>query len=381
MELHYQRIEKEMKKSLLAIAVFGAFSSVAMAQSSVTIYGVLDASTSFTTNENATGGHQLSMGNGIFEGSRLGFKGIEDLGGGTSALFDLEAGFSGANGTLSNQGQLFGSQAWVGLKNSDLGEIDAGRQYGLAYQTLGSYAPLGRGVATEQGNTPQLAWQTALYGVSFDNSLEYTKDIGAFKVQGQYSFGGVAGATSVGSTTAASLKYSDGPFSIGGVLQQSKDANSNNLKVAGLGGSFITGPATLFLSYSNAKRDPGFGVASNLSGGPLANTSLLANTNTVLQRTDNVWTTGVGFQALPALNFTVGYMHDSVKNDTDAGNSGGVSTAYAVADYNLSKRTDVYLEADSSRLKGGEIASADVLSIPGGNSERNSIAAGLRVKF
>jgi len=369
-----------MKKSLLAIAVFGAFSSAAMAQSSVTVYGVLDASTSFTTNENTAGGHQLSMGNGIFEGSRIGFKGLEDLGGGTSAVFDLEAGFSGANGTLSNQGQLFGSQAWVGLKNSDLGEIDAGRQYGLSYQTLGSYAPLGRGVATEQGNTPQLAWQTALYGVSFDNSLEYTKDIGSFKVQGQYSFGGVAGATSVGSTAAASLKYGEGPFSIGGVVQQSKDANANDLKVLGLGGSFVTGPATLFLSYSDAKRDPGFGASPNLSGGPLANTSLLANTNTKLQRSDDVWTTGVGFQATPAWNFTLGYMHDAVKNDSDSGNSGGVSTAYAVADYSLSKRTDVYVEADSSRLKGGEVASADVLSIPGA-SERNSVAAGLRVKF
>jgi predicted porin len=370
-----------MKKSLLASAILVAFSSAAMAQSNVTVYGVLDTSARFTTNENAAGGHQLSMGNGIFEGSRLGFKGMEDLGGGTAAVFDLEAGFSGANGTLSNQGQLFGSQAWVGLRSNELGEIDAGRQYGLSYQTLGSFAPLGRGVATEQGNTPELAWQTALYGVSFDNSLEYTKDIGAFKVQGQYSFGGVAGATSVGSTSAASLKYGEGPFSVGGVLQQSKDANSNNLKVMGLGGSFVTGPATLFLSYLNAKRDPGFGASANLTGGPLANTSLLANTNTRLQRTDNVWTTGVGFQATPAWNFTLGYMHDAVKNDSDLGNSGGVSTVYAVADYSLSKRTDVYFEADGSRLKGGEIASADVLSIPGGNSERNGVSAGLRVRF
>ncbi|HXA48273.1 MAG TPA: porin [Burkholderiaceae bacterium] len=370
-----------MKKSLLAIAILGAFSSAAMAQSNVTVYGVIDASTSFTTNENATGGHQLSMGNGIFEGSRLGFKGMEDLGGGTAAVFDLEAGFSVGNGSLSNQGQLFGSQAWVGLKNSDLGEIDAGRQYGLSYQTLGSYAPLGRGIATEQGNTPQLAWQTALYGVSFDNSLEYTKDFGPVKAQAQYSFGGAAGSTSLGSTAAGSLKYVEGPISVGGVLQQSKDANSNDLTVWGLGGSYVAGPATLFLSYADAKRDHGFGVAPNLSGGPLANTNLLANTNTVLQRTDNVWTTGVGFQATPAWNFTVGYMHDAVKNVSDLGNSGGVSTVYAVADYSLSKRTDVYFEADSSRLKGGEIASADVLPISGGNSERNSVAAGLRVRF
>ena len=370
-----------MKKSLLAIAVLGAFSSAAMAQSSVTVYGVLDTAVRFTTNADAAGDHQLSMGNGVFEGSRLGFKGTEDLGGGTAAVFDMEAGFNTGNGQLGNQGQLFGNQAWVGLKNSTLGEIDAGRQYGLAYQTLGSYAPLGRGVATEQGNTPELAWETALYGVSFDNSLEYTNNFGPIKAQVQYSTGGVAGATSVGATDAVALTYAQGPISIGGVYEQSKDANSNDLKVWGLGGSFVTGPATLFLSYFDAKRDPGFGASANLSGGPLANTSLLANTNSVLQRTDEVWTTGVGFQATPAWNFTVGYMHDAVTNDSDFGNNGDVSTLYAVADYALSKRTDVYFEVDNSRLKGGEVASADVLSIDGGNNQRTGLATGLRVRF
>jgi len=370
-----------MKKSLVAIAVLGAFSSAAMAQSSVTIYGVIDSAVRYTTNADAAGDHQLSLGNGVFENSRIGFKGAEDLGGGTAAVFDLEAGFGINNGQLANQGQMFGNQAWVGLKNTTLGEIDAGRQYGLAYQTLGGYAPLGRGVATEQGNSPELAWETALYGVNFDNSLEYTNNFGPIKAQAQYSVGGVAGATSVGATDALALTYAQGPISVGGVYEQSKDANSNNLKVLGLGGSYATGPATLFLSYFDAKRDPGFGASANLSGGPLANTSLLSNTNSALQRKDDVWTTGIGFQATPAWNFTLGYMHDSVTNVSDLGDSGKVSTLYALADYSLSKRTDVYVEIDNSKLSGGEIASADVLSIPGGNSDRTGLAAGLRVRF
>jgi predicted porin len=370
-----------MKKSLIAIAVLGAFSSAAMAQSSVTVYGDIDSAVRFTTNANAAGGHQLSMGNGIFENSRLGFKGSEDLGNGTSAVFDLEAGFNIGNGQSAGQGQLFGNQSWVGLKNNTLGEVDAGRQYGLAYQTLGSYSALGRGVATEQGNAPELAWATKLYGVSFDNTVEYTGNFGPVQAQAQYSFGGVAGQTSAGSTDAVALKYAQGPFSIGGVYQQSKDGAAKDLKVFGLGGSYVAGPATLFLSYTDAKRDAGFAASNVLNGGPLANTSLLANTNSVLQRTDNVWSTGVNFQATPAWNFTVGYMHDGVTHVSDLGNNGKVSTIYGVADYAFSKRTDVYFEVDNSNLKGGEVASADVLSIGGGNSQRTGIATGLRVRF
>jgi predicted porin len=370
-----------MKKSLIAIAILGAFSSAAMAQSSVTIYGDLDSAVRFTTNENTTGGHQLSLGNGIFENSRLGFKGSEDLGNGTAAVFDLEAGFNIGNGQSADQGQLFGNQSWVGLKNNTFGEVDAGRQYGLAYQTLGSYSALGRGVYTEQGNAPELAWATKLYGVSFDNSVEYTGNFGPVQAQGQYSFGGVAGATSTGSTDAVALKYAQGPFSIGGVYQQSNDANSRDLKVFGLGGSYVAGPATLFLSYTDAKRDAGFGSTVNVNGGPLSNTSLLANTNAVLRRTDNVWSTGVNFQATPAWNFTVGYMHDGVTNVSDLGNNGKVSTFYGVADYAFSKRTDVYFEVDNTNLKGGEIASADLVNVGGGNSQRTGIAAGLRVRF
>ncbi len=369
-----------MKKSLLTFAVLGVFSSIALAQSNVTVYGVIDAAVRSTTNANAAGGRKTELGNGVFEDSRVGFTGSEDMGDGTSAVFNLEAGFGSSTGTLGNQGQLFGNQAWVGLKNSSLGEIDAGRQYGLAYQTLGSYAPLGRGLATEQGNATEVAWQTGLYGARFDNSLEYTYHRGSIKAQAQYSIGGVAGATSIGATSAFSLMYALGPLSVGGVYQQSKDANANLLKVWGLGAYYVAGPATLFLSYFDAKRDARFSTAADLSGGPLANTTLVANTNTVLRRYDQVWSTGFVFQATPVVAYTVGYMHDGVKNDSDLGNSGRVSTVYAVADRNLSKRTDIYVEIDHTTLGGGEVASKDVLSIPGG-SERTGLAAGLRVKF
>ncbi|HEX7642095.1 MAG TPA: porin [Burkholderiaceae bacterium] len=370
-----------MNKSLLALAVLATCSSVAMAQqTNVTLYGDIDAAVRSTTNASATGGRQTSLGNGIFENSFIGFKGMEDLGNGNSALFDLEAGLNIGNGQSSNQGQLFGNQAWVGLRNNSLGELDLGRQYGLAYQVLGTYAPLGRGNYAEQGAAPELDWQSGLYGARFDNTIEYSNNFGPLKGQLQYSSGGVAGATSIGSTTAAALTYAQGPLSIGGVYQQSKDANSNLLKLWGVGGSYGIGPVTAFLSYFDAKRDPGFAAAANLSGGPLANTVLIPNTNSLLQRDDQVWTTGAVWQATPNSSYTLGFMHDGVKDGNDLGNNGRVNTVYAVADYSLSKRTDLYAEIDHTKLGGSESTSEDVLAIPGAN-QRTGIAAGMRVRF
>lgn len=370
-----------MKKSLLALAVLATCSSAAMAQeTNVTLYGDIDAALRSTTNASATGGRQTSLGSGIFENSFVGFKGFEDLGNGTAALFDLEAGFGPGNGQSTNQGQLFGNQAWVGLRSNGLGEVDLGRQYGLAYQVLGTYAPLGRGNYIEQGAAPEVGWQQGLYGARFDNTIEYSNSFGPVKGQLQYSSGGVAGATSIGSTTAAALTYAQGPLSVGGVYQQSKDNDSNLLKVWGAGGSYDIGPVKAFLSYFDAKRDPGFAAAANLSGGPLANTMMVPNSNAFLQRDDRVWTTGAVWQATPNSSYTLGYMHDGVKNDNDFGDGGRVNTVYAVADYSLSKRTDLYAEIDHTKLGGAEVASDDVISIPGAN-QRTGVAAGLRVKF
>jgi len=370
-----------MNKSLLALAVLATCSSAAMAQqTNVTLYGDIDAAVRSTTNADATGGRQTSFGNGIFENSFVGFKGFEDLGGGNAALFDLEAGFGPGNGQSTNQGQLFGNQAWVGVRNNAAGELDFGRQYGLAYQVLGTYAPLGRGNYVEQGAAPEVGWQSGLYGARFDNTIEYSNNFGPVKGQLQYSTGGVAGATSIGATSAAALTYADGPFSVGGVVQQSKDATSNLLKVWGVGGSYAAGPVTGFLSYFDAKRDPGFAAAGNLSGGPLANTMLIPNANAVLQRDDQVWTAGAVWQATPSSAYTLGFMHDGIKNDNDFGDKGRVNTVYAVADYSLSKRTDLYAEIDHTKLGGAEVASEDVLPIAGAN-QRTGIGAGLRIKF
>jgi len=377
-----------MKKTILALAVMGTFTATAFAQSSVTMYGVIDTAIRYTNNQvttNGTLGSQTAMTEGAFQGSRVGFKGSEDLGGGTSAVFQLENGFQSNNGALDQQGQIFGRQEFVGLKDTSLGELDLGRQYGIAIDVLGNYDPLGI------GNFNENEWTCFLYGLRFDNTLKYTKSFGPITAELQYSVGGQAGETSIGVTSGGALSYTQGPLSIGGVYQQSKDANSAQMKVAGLGGSYVAGPATLYLQYFDATRDPGFEKAASNSGGALANTSLISNAGNTLKRTDGVWTAGVLYQAAPAVGLTLGYMNDTIKNVSSAGDNGRISTLYAIADYNLSKRTDIYVEVDRTSLSGGEIQDIDGVmpfagaslgaGTPNAASTRNGVSLGLRTKF
>ena len=158
-----------MKKSLLAVAAIGAFASAAQAQSSVTVYGILDvgyigANTRFNTNDTATianGGtgaanssavrattNQLSQS--AESTSRLGFKGNEDLGGGTSAFFTAEFQLYPNDATLSGNtsGGLLNRQTFVGLKKNGVGQAALGTQYTPIFNSL---------AATDPGQTNNIA--------------------------------------------------------------------------------------------------------------------------------------------------------------------------------------------------------------------------------
>ena len=110
-----------MKKSILALALFGAFSSAAMAQSSVTIYGIVDAGVAY---KDAGAGKLVSLDSGLNSTSRLGFRGTEALSGNLKANFNLEMGLKADTG--GNDAALFARGAWVGLSSSDFGQVNFG---------------------------------------------------------------------------------------------------------------------------------------------------------------------------------------------------------------------------------------------------------------
>jgi predicted porin len=345
-----------MKAKILVASIAAMAASGAFAQSSVTVYGVIDAAVTNVSNVGTAfgKGNQSSVGftEGAFQGSRFGFKGSEDLGGGNAAIFDLEGGFYSYNGASDQQGQLFGRQAWVGLSSKSAGDIMFGRQYGILFKILGftGIDPL------QVGNQGENEWEIGLTGVRFDNSIDYDSQnaFGPINVRLQYSVGGQPGNQSIGNTTGGSIVYASGPLTLGAAVQDSTDQNNKKLNSEFVGGTFVAGPATVILSYLDSKFDAGFAKAASLSGLPLADTSLISNPGTG-QRQDELWTAGLNWTLTPAVTFILGYMNDNVRNVLTTGTSGKVSSLYGYVDYNLSKRTDVYLGLTSSKLSGVEL--------------------------
>ena len=113
-----------MKKSLLALAVLGAFAGAASAQSSVTLYGTVDLSGKYTKNDGS--GRRLSLSQDGINSSQLGFRGVEDLGGGLKAGFNLLAGVNADTG--STNAKFFNRRSTVSLF-SPAGELRLGRDY------------------------------------------------------------------------------------------------------------------------------------------------------------------------------------------------------------------------------------------------------------
>jgi len=135
-----------MKKSLLAVAALGAFASAAQAQSSVTVYGIMDIGYVGGNSRVAAGGTTNTVTKGTsnqFTGgaestNRIGFKGTEDLGGGSSAFFTVELGLEPASTTsgFKNSATTENRQSFVGLKKNGIGQFALGTQYTLVHQSV-----------------------------------------------------------------------------------------------------------------------------------------------------------------------------------------------------------------------------------------------------
>lgn len=371
-----------MNHKILVGLIASLATTGALAQSSVTVYGVIDLSVNYTTNQSATGGAVWSLGDsnangdggqGALSGSRLGFKGEEDLGGGNKAIFKMEAGFTANNGESDQQGQLFGRQEYVGLSSKDLGQITFGRQYGIMTDVAFDFDPLG------VGNYFANEWEVFLFGVRFDNTVWYKNNFGPVQLNVQYSFGGQAGSTSIGSTAGFSLKYNQGPLGLAGAYQQSTDANSNKLTVGSVDATYNFGPATIYADYYNVKADAGFAKGASLAGQPLSNTSIfINNSSNTTSRTDSVWTLGLAYNFTPTDTVTVGYMDDQVSQDIVG--DGSLKSIYAVWEHKLSKRTEVYLTADNAKVSG-QLDNAFWTGVGAGETSSTAVAAGLRVTF
>jgi predicted porin len=195
-----------MKKSLAALAVLGALSSLAHAQSSVTVYGTVDAGIS--RESGGAAGSVTNISSGIASASRLGFRGTEDLGQGWSANFVLEAGTRIDTGLVDAAGTLFNRQAYVGLKSTRHGALSVGRQYTPYYLALSTVAdPFAAGYAGSAKNL----FPASGVNTRSSNALYYASPkLAGFVGELSYAFAEQPGSSSAGRQIGAAIGYSQG---------------------------------------------------------------------------------------------------------------------------------------------------------------------------
>lgn len=190
-----------MKKNLIVAAVATlatSFATAASAQSSVTLYGIVDAGLTYVNNV-ATGnavGQQKSSFVGLTSGnlqeSRWGLRDSEDLGGGLKTIFTLKNGFSVNNGQMGESGKMFGRQAYVGL-SSQAGTVTLDRQYDSVVDYLGPLSAAGTWGGTYFGHVAGNDNLNSDYSVA--NSIKFqSANYAGFTFGGLYGFSNQAGA-------------------------------------------------------------------------------------------------------------------------------------------------------------------------------------------
>ena len=247
-----------MKKSLIALAVLAA-SGAAMAQSSVTLYGVLDTGLTYSKGEESVYGMTHVGGN---VNSRLGFRGVEDLGNGLKATFNLEAGMGVDDGNnymdKDSNGMAFRRTSTVGLAGN-FGEVRLGRELTASYMAVSRYDVFG-----DTGIGASLAWKRD-YASRTENAITYYSPVfSGFKVGVNYGFGERKSAAN-NRYMGLGFYYDNGPLSAGLGYDYANRGHNNgatavdNLTTWQLGAAYNFGVAKVAAFYKETKEEaPGF---------------------------------------------------------------------------------------------------------------------------
>lgn len=225
-----------MKKSLLVAALMAGFAGVAQAETSVTLYGIVDGGIGYERLDGKIGGVSIDekrtgMLNGVNSGNRWGLKGTEDLGNGLQAVFVLESGFDLGNGKSSQGGRMFGRQATVGLQSDAWGRLDFGRQTNIASKYFANVAtPFG----TDFGTAGVGTTFGAADSVRYDNMVMYqTPNYAGFQFGLGYSFNNngtqgfrVDGENPNDRAWTTGLRYANGPLAAALTYDQLKTADN-----------------------------------------------------------------------------------------------------------------------------------------------------------
>lgn len=360
---------------LLALALLPALS-----QATVTLYGVADMNIEYVNHLSPVlptqagfpgkGKTRVGMTSGGLAGSRWGIRGTENMGGGLSAVFVLESGFDLDSGRATQNGRLFGRQAFVGLASRDAGRLTFGRQYTAAFDAFSNFSP--------SRYSTQYEPIAVLLGLDFrsDNTVKYTGTFGGVTATANWSFGnGVTGAGEVPGQSRRDTGFGAGLHYLAGNLGLAVAFNrfnptlnaagdTGNFRKAGVAASYRSGPVKVMGGYR-------WGL------------NKAANGTTIVR--DNYYWAGVNYSATQALELTLAYYYDDVMalNRTNVKNPWQVAL---IADYFLSKRTDLYVTAAYVRHAGinfdtSAVSFANGYYLGRGHDSMLAVAAGIRHRF
>ncbi|MPV61493.1 porin [Burkholderia sp. HI2761] len=349
------------------------------AQSSVTLFGVVDNGIVYQNNATNVGAtspahSDVKMMIGAWAGSRFGLKGIEDLGGGTQAIFQLEAGVNTENDMSTFSGGIFTRQAWVGLTDLTFGTLTAGRQYTAYYTLLSPYSP-----------TP---WLTGYFGAhpgdidSLDtgyranNSLVYVSPrLYGLTFGASYALGGVPGSVNAGSTWSAELQYINGQFGIAAAFQRINNSTSGG----GLWGANSTasnggaqpGISAVNNGYSDAQAQQRIAVTTGYRftqdwdvSASYSNVQYVPGGGSLFHNTAIFNTAGavLHFKPAPQWDLAGGYSYTRATKSNGVQNATQYHQITLSQYYSLSKRTGVYAVEAYQRANGQTLAGGKVIS-------------------
>ncbi|SAK99452.1 porin [Caballeronia pedi] len=397
-----------MKRVALAGAtgILVTLPGIVQAQSSVTLYGLIDAGIAYTNNQR--GAHNFQATSGKLNGSRWGLKGVEDLGGGYRTVFTLESGFRVNDGTLAQGGREFGRQAFVGVAKTGVGTLTFGRQYDPNTDLVAAYAGPGFwSPSTHVGDNDNLN-QT----FRINNAVKFRSDtIAGFSVDALYAFSNQANSgagTGFGNNRAwgVAANYVNGPLSVGGgyVLLDHPNVASNTAGAVG-GASATTGDdysGAFFYGLNSGVARQQIAVAgANYALGAVA-TLGFAFSHTQLDYNDgssrkfNNYDVNARYNLTPATTLVGVYTFTDGRANSLPGTAGATLKPRwhqftLGVDYVLSKRTDLYLSAvyqlasgdASTRVGSGyqKIAAIADAGTPSSTNRQVAAFGGVRVRF
>jgi len=361
------------KKALFRTTLFAVFSAGsvhASAQSSVTIYGVID--TGITYFSNIRGSSAWSESSGANNPSRWGMIGAEDLGDGSKAVFRLENGFSSTTGAFASSAQEFNRAATVGLQNSRYGTVSFGRQTDFMVQLLPVTGIIGTIYAYHPGDYDRIAGEFLSNTVSYESPRWAGAHFGAL-----YSFGSsVSPASNTGRGLSFVLDYQLGSLT---AVAAMTDLNGVNINPAAIGLAKDFGealPPTLATGINIDNLSTyGAGVSYTMGSwrisGAYSRTYLRALSVTETLQTGDF---SMFYHVSPAFIVSANYARS-------AGLNGRWNVGSAMADYFLSKRTDVYVATVYQRVGSEGQHAALLFQTPSSSASQMAVRVGMTHRF